>query len=67
MSLEAEEIPEVSISFEIEAVPTFIFIKNKQKIGRLDGAHAPELTKMVCIIQYTCSISKCNDFNKHFV
>lgn len=47
LSLEAEEIPDVSVSFSIEAVPTFIFLKNKQKIGRLDGAHAPELTKLV--------------------
>jgi len=47
LSLEAEEIPDVSVSFGIEAVPTFIFLKNKQKIGRLDGAHAPELTKLV--------------------
>ena len=47
LSLEAEEIPDVSVSFSIEAVPTFIFLKNKQKIGKLDGAHAPELTKLV--------------------
>ena len=47
LSLEAEDIPDVSVSFGIEAVPTFIFLKNKQKIGRLDGAHAPELTKLV--------------------
>ena len=47
LSVEAEEVPEVSLSFNIEAVPTFIFVKNKQKIGRLDGAHAPELTKLV--------------------
>nr|XP_039265937.1 glutaredoxin-3-like [Styela clava] len=45
--LEAEEIPEVSQHFEIVAVPTFIFIKNGQKIDRLDGAHVPELEKMI--------------------
>ncbi|XP_076815580.1 glutaredoxin-3-like [Clavelina lepadiformis] len=47
LCVEAEEIPEISLKYEVEAVPTFIFIKNKQKIGRLDGASAPDLTKMV--------------------
>uniref|UniRef100_H2ZDB8 Thioredoxin domain-containing protein n=1 Tax=Ciona savignyi TaxID=51511 RepID=H2ZDB8_CIOSA len=47
LSVEAEEIPEISHKYEIEAVPTFILIKNHQQIGRLNGAHAPELTKLV--------------------
>uniref|UniRef100_H2ZDB9 Thioredoxin domain-containing protein n=1 Tax=Ciona savignyi TaxID=51511 RepID=H2ZDB9_CIOSA len=46
LSVEAEEIPEISHKYEIEAVPTFILIKNHQQIGRLNGAHAPELTKL---------------------
>ena len=45
--IEAEELPDVTVSYEVEAVPTFLFLKNKQQIGRLNGAHAPELTKMV--------------------
>ncbi|CAH2322880.1 glutaredoxin-3 [Pelobates cultripes] len=45
--LEAEAIPEVSEKYEITSVPTFLFFKNSQKIDRLDGAHAPELTKRV--------------------
>lgn len=45
--VDAEDLPEVSVQYDIEAVPTFIFLKNKQQIGRLNGAHAPELTKMV--------------------
>jgi len=45
--VDAEDLPEISVKYEIEAVPTFIFLKNKQQIGRLNGAHAPELTKMV--------------------
>ena len=50
LCVEAEEIPEISLKYEVEAVPTFIFIKNKQKIGRLDGASAPDLTKMVKVL-----------------
>lgn len=47
VKLEAEAIPEVSEKYEITSVPTFLFFKNSQKIDRLDGAHAPELTKRV--------------------
>ncbi|XP_037015053.2 glutaredoxin-3 [Artibeus jamaicensis] len=47
LKLEAEAVPEVSEKHEISSVPTFLFFKNSQKIDRLDGAHAPELTKKV--------------------
>ncbi|XP_006737680.1 glutaredoxin-3-like [Leptonychotes weddellii] len=47
VKLEAEAVPEVSEKYEISSVPTFLFFKNSQKIDRLDGAHAPELTKKV--------------------
>uniref|UniRef100_A0A8D0BN23 Glutaredoxin 3 n=1 Tax=Salvator merianae TaxID=96440 RepID=A0A8D0BN23_SALMN len=47
VKLEAEAVPEVSEKYEITSVPTFLFFKNCQKIDRLDGAHAPELTKKV--------------------
>ncbi|XP_071605810.1 glutaredoxin-3 [Heliangelus exortis] len=47
VKLEAEALPEVSEKYEITSVPTFLFFKNSQKIDRLDGAHAPELTKKV--------------------
>ncbi|XP_010219226.1 PREDICTED: glutaredoxin-3-like [Tinamus guttatus] len=47
VKLEAEAVPEVSEKYEINSVPTFLFFKNSQKVDRLDGAHAPELTKKV--------------------
>ncbi|KAF6317224.1 glutaredoxin 3 [Rhinolophus ferrumequinum] len=47
VKLEAEAVPEVSEKYEISSVPTFLFFKNSQRIDRLDGAHAPELTKKV--------------------
>ncbi|XP_006630464.1 glutaredoxin 3 [Lepisosteus oculatus] len=47
IKLEAEAVPEVSEKYEITSVPTFLFFKNCEKIDRLDGAHAPELTKKV--------------------
>ncbi|XP_068957794.1 glutaredoxin-3 [Petaurus breviceps papuanus] len=47
VKLEAEAVPEVSEKYEISSVPTFLFFKNMQKVDRLDGAHAPELTRKV--------------------
>ncbi|XP_067858487.1 glutaredoxin 3 [Heptranchias perlo] len=47
VKLEAESVPEVSEKYEICSVPTFVFFKNCQKIDRVDGAHAPDLTKKV--------------------
>merc|ERR1712168_1752649 len=38
--IDAENLSEISLEYEIEAVPTFLFMKNKQQIGRLNGAHA---------------------------
>lgn len=50
VKVEAEELPELSEKYEIAAVPTFIFLKSKTKIDRLDGANAAELTKKVQIL-----------------
>ncbi|XP_044515122.1 glutaredoxin-3 [Gracilinanus agilis] len=47
VKLEAEAVPEVSEKYEISSVPTFLFFQNAQKVDRLDGAHAPELTRKV--------------------
>ncbi|NXO64574.1 GLRX3 protein, partial [Phainopepla nitens] len=47
VQLEAEAVPEVSEKYEISSVPTFLFFKDSQKVDRLDGAHAPELTQKV--------------------
>lgn len=47
VKLEAEAVPEVSEKYEIASVPTFLFFKAAEKVDRIDGAHAPELTKKV--------------------
>ncbi|XP_064176837.1 glutaredoxin 3 [Anguilla rostrata] len=47
IKLEAEGVPEVSEKYEISSVPTFLLFKSCEKVDRLDGAHAPELTKKV--------------------
>ncbi|XP_077382240.1 glutaredoxin 3 [Festucalex cinctus] len=47
VKLEAEAVPEVSEKYDIASVPTFVLFKGGEKVDRLDGAHAPELTKKV--------------------
>ncbi|KAJ3598168.1 hypothetical protein NHX12_001681 [Muraenolepis orangiensis] len=47
VTLEAEEVPEVSEKYDIASVPTILFFKGGEKVDRLDGAHAPELSKKV--------------------
>lgn len=47
LELEAEEHEEISIKFNIEAVPTFVFLRNKQVIQKVIGANAPELRKKI--------------------
>lgn len=45
--VEAESVPEISLRYEITAVPTFIFLKSQQVVDRLDGVKVSELTKKV--------------------
>ncbi|CAB4383344.1 unnamed protein product [Rhizophagus irregularis] len=47
VKIEAEKFPELSESFEIEAVPAFIVLKNGKIAERINGANAPELTNAV--------------------
>jgi hypothetical protein len=43
--VEAEELPEIAESFEIEAVPTFIILRGHALLNRISGADAAALTK----------------------
>lgn len=41
----AEDVPEVSLKFDVVAVPTFILLKGGKVVDRVNGAHVPELAK----------------------
>jgi len=45
LSIEAEARPEVSESFDIESVPTFIILRGHTLLKRINGADAPALTQ----------------------
>ncbi|KAI9352312.1 glutaredoxin-3 [Zopfochytrium polystomum] len=47
LKVEAEDLPEVSEEFEVAAVPTFVIIRNKKVVDKVEGANAPLLTTLV--------------------
>lgn len=47
IQIEAEDFEDLSMKFDIEAVPTFVLLKNKQILQKVVGADATELRKQV--------------------
>jgi len=47
IKVEAEELPDLCETYEVEAVPTFVLLKNGKVVDRVQGANAPELTKKI--------------------
>lgn len=45
--IEAEEMAEISMEYEVAAVPTFLFFKKSKVIKRVEGAKAADVTKAV--------------------
>lgn len=43
----AEDFPEVSLKYKIQAVPTFILLRGGNQVDRVDGANAADLTQKV--------------------
>jgi len=45
--VEAEEMADISMGFEVAAVPTFLFFKSGKLLKRIEGAKAADVTKTV--------------------
>ncbi|KAL5282671.1 GLRX3 family protein [Megaselia abdita] len=45
LNVPAEDLSDVSIKHQIEAVPTVIFFKNGSAVDRIDGVNIPSLTQ----------------------
>lgn len=43
----AEEIPDISLKYNITAVPTFVLLRKGAAVQRVDGANAGDLTKKI--------------------
>ncbi|KAJ3313027.1 Glutaredoxin 3 [Boothiomyces sp. JEL0838] len=42
--VDAEQVEELAMDFEIETVPTFVFLKDGKEIERIEGSNAPQLS-----------------------
>jgi len=47
LRVEAEELADISMEFEVAAVPTFLFFLNDKLVQRIEGAKAADVTKAV--------------------
>ena len=45
--VEAEELPDVAMQYEVAAVPTFVFFKAGKVIDRIEGAKVADTSKMI--------------------
>lgn len=47
LKVDVDEMPELSATWDVQAMPTFFFIKDGKQIDKLVGANKPELEKKV--------------------
>ncbi|KAF9945766.1 Glutaredoxin 3 [Mortierella alpina] len=47
LKIEAEKFPDISEDYEIAAVPSFVIVKEGNVVDRVEGANAPELSKVI--------------------
>uniref|UniRef100_T1IHG2 Thioredoxin domain-containing protein n=1 Tax=Strigamia maritima TaxID=126957 RepID=T1IHG2_STRMM len=47
LEVEAENIPALSLKYNINAVPTCLLIKNNKEVARINGANVPEINKKI--------------------
>ncbi|GAB2300785.1 hypothetical protein Dimus_034821 [Dionaea muscipula] len=50
LTIDVDEVSELSTSWDIRATPTFFFLRDGQQIDKLVGANKPELEKKVTAI-----------------
>lgn len=50
LTVDVDELTELSSSWDIKATPTFFFLKDGQQVDKLVGANKPELQKKVTAI-----------------
>ncbi|CAI0423721.1 unnamed protein product [Linum tenue] len=50
LSIDVDELTELSTSWEIKATPTFFFLRDGKQVDKLVGANKPELQKKITAI-----------------
>ena len=61
LKVEAEALPDVTSKYPIASVPTFIFIRSGQVLGKVEGANPPELMKRISLLSAASSTSSGNN------
>jgi len=56
IKVQAEEVGEITEKYEVEAVPTIVFLKNGTTVDTLRGANPPELTKIVATFSQSAAV-----------
>lgn len=54
LKVDVDEMPELSATWDVQAMPTFYFIRDGKQIDKLVGANKPELEKKV--ISYATAV-----------
>lgn len=50
LTIDVDELSDLSTSYDIKATPTFFFLKDGQQIDKLVGSNKPELQKKIIAI-----------------
>ncbi|XP_057971197.1 thioredoxin H9 [Malania oleifera] len=59
LTVDVDELPEFSTSWDIKATPTFFFLRDGQQIDKLVGANKPELQKKMTAIVDSSTLTPC--------
>ncbi|EFJ33685.1 hypothetical protein SELMODRAFT_438048 [Selaginella moellendorffii] len=53
LTVDVDELKEIATRLEVKAMPTFVFIKDEEAIGRIVGANREQLVKRVAALATT--------------
>ena len=67
LKVEAELLPDVTGKYPIASVPTFIFLRNGNTLGKVEGANPPELMKRISLLSAASTTSTSNSGNTNTV
>lgn len=50
INVDVDECPEIASRYEVKSMPTFLFLKNKEEIGRFSGANIAKLKENIALL-----------------
>jgi len=58
VKVEADKHPDITSKYPVSSVPTFIFIRNGENVGKVEGANPPELAKRVQLLSAKVTVAE---------